>query len=381
MKIVFLMPGYVWAPSGGYRVVCEYANRLVSRGHQVTVVHPRHLKLPVPPEKLSAYRRARQIVEGLRNLFAKPSTDWQPIDRRVKLLFVPNLDSRHIPDGDAIFATAWGTVQSVLECPQTKGEKFYLIQHYETWQGPKDLVDATWRSPLHKVVISKWLFDLGKELGSEDITYIPNAVNHELYQLTQPIESRPRRVAMMFSTVQFKGSVDGIEALRIARERYPDLQAVFFGLNLLRPPIIPEWIEYHRNPPQNLIVNEIYNKSCIFLAPSLTEGSPLPPAEAACCGCALVATDIGGFREYIQNGVTGLLSPPKDPKALAENLCLLLGNDELRVRLAKAGNSFMELFDWERSADLLENFLIRVVQGKRSVQQGFAASSPLSMDR
>ena len=141
---------------------------------------------------------------------------------------------------------------------------------------------------------------------------------------------------------------------------------------------MPEWIEYHRNPPQDFIINDIYNKSCILLAPSWTEGFSLPPAEAACCGCALVATDIGGFREYIQNGVTGLLSPPKDPKALAENLCLLLGSEDLRVRLAKACNSFIVQFSWERSAALLEDFIADVLQRKKLAQDGIPPSVHLS---
>jgi len=80
--------------------------------------------------------------------------------------------------------------------------------------------------------------------------------------------------------------------------------------------------------------------------------------EAAACGCAIVATDIGGIRDYIQNGITGLLSPPKAPEALAKNLCLLLGNDELRIRLALAANASIRRFNWEQSTDQLEKFMM-----------------------
>jgi glycosyltransferase involved in cell wall biosynthesis len=83
-----------------------------------------------------------------------------------------------------------------------------------------------------------------------------------------------------------------------------------------------------------------------------------------------VATNIGGFREYIEDGVTGLLSPPKEPKALAENICRLLGNEPLRVRLAKACNSYIAGLSWERSTDLLENFLNNVTQPRTVDLQG-----------
>jgi glycosyltransferase involved in cell wall biosynthesis len=115
---------------------------------------------------------------------------------------------------------------------------------------------------------------------------------------------------------------------------------------------------YEQDPPQDHIVEQLYNGSSIMLSPSLAEGFPLPPAEGAACGCAVVATDIGGHREYLENGVTGLLSPPNNPEALARNLCLLLGNEELRIRLARSGNKFIRHFTWERSADLMEDFVI-----------------------
>jgi glycosyltransferase involved in cell wall biosynthesis len=76
----------------------------------------------------------------------------------------------------------------------------------------------------------------------------------------------------------------------------------------------------------------------------------------------MVATDSGGVRDFIIHGKTGLLSAPRDPKALAENLCMLLANDALRIRLAEEGRSVVVGFTWERSANLLESLLSRAVQ-------------------
>jgi L-malate glycosyltransferase len=365
MRISFLMPSYPWGPSGGCRVVYEYANRLASRGHDISVVHPRHLKY-LPPERLTPYLWARGKAISLWNLLSKPRIDWQPIDRRVRLLYIPTSDSRLIPDADAIFATSWHTVRSVLKCPPAKGEKCYLIQHYEVWQGSKELVDATWRSPLHKVVVAKWLADLGGELGCHDITYIPNAINHGIFRITRPIESRPRQAAMMFSPQKFKGCLHGISALEVAKRRFPDLRVILFSSSR-REPCVPKWVEYHRKPAQDFIVGSIFNRSSIFLCPSLSEGWGLPGAEAAACGCAVVSTDNGGVREYVQHGVTGLLSPPGNPEALAESLCFLLANEELRARLAGAGNAFVSRLSWERSADLMEDFLRRATRRPASV--------------
>jgi len=352
------MGSYPSGPSGGPRVVYEYANRLVRRGHEVAVVHPRRLKQPSCERLTLSQWTRRNVLRPLRRSLSRPVVDWIPIEKRVRMLFVPNLDMENIPDGDAIFATAWQTANSVLEFPPTKGRKFYLIQGYETWQGPKDLVDATWRAPLRKVVVSKWLLELGKEMGCGDATYVPNGIDHTLYRVTRALKERPLQVAMMVSSEPVKGSSDGLDALRITRERFPDLRVVLFGTGR-RQSWIPTWAEYYRNAEQDFIVKQIYNTSRILVSSSWSEGFAFPPAEAACCGCAVVATDSGGIREFIENGVTGLLSPVKDPGALAENLRLLIENDGLRIRLAEACSRVVARLSWEKSADLLADVIMR----------------------
>jgi len=99
-----------------------------------------------------------------------------------------------------------------------------------------------------------------------------------------------------------------------------------------------------------------------YLSPNWAEGWHLPPAEAMACGCAVVSTDIGGVRDYAEHEKTALLSPPGDPEALTKNLLRLLEDDNLRIQLAKAGHKRIQEFTWDRSTDLLEQFLIQHVK-------------------
>ncbi len=363
MKITFLMPHFPAKPSGGYRVVYEYSNRLVSRGHRVTIIHARQLSTAAPHAgHRSLWNRANHARGWLRDRLIAPKINWHKIDKRVDLRFVPLPTETDIPDGDIIFATAWQTVESVLGYSKSKGEKCYLIQHYETWMGQKEKIDATWRSDLHKVVVSKWLYSVGQDLGVNDVTHISNGIDLNHYRLIEPMERRQPRVAMMYSKVPFKGGADGLKALEIARAKHPNLKAILFGGSVFRRGI-PSWIEYRNNPPQDFIVNDIYNRSSIFLCPSVSEGFALPPGEAAACGCAVVSTDCGGIRDFIDDGATGLLSPPQDPEALGANLCRLLDDENLRVKLATAANRAIRSLDWEHSTDLMEAMFDRVVPG------------------
>jgi glycosyltransferase involved in cell wall biosynthesis len=361
MRITFLLPTFAPRPSGGFRVVYEYANRLVERGHEVTVVHPRRL----PYEQRWPYRGVvpwlRARAGRVRRALFTPRLTWFPIDPRVRLLFTPDTAEHRIPDADAIFATWWVTAELVAGYGPEKGSRCYLLQSHEVWGGPAERVEATWRAPLEKVVIARWLYEKGLELGvpARAMTHIPIGIDSSHFTLTRPLEERPPRVAMLGSTAAVKGLGEGLRALELARAEVPALEAVLFGIEP-RPPELPQWVEYVENPAPRVLVGEIYNGSCIYLCSSRLEGWHLPPAEAMACGCAVVSTDIGGVRDYAVHGETALLSAPEDPEALADNLIRLLLDDEERIRLARAGHERIQRFNWSESTDRLEAFLTGV---------------------
>lgn len=72
----------------------------------------------------------------------------------------------------------------------------------------------------------------------------------------------------------------------------------------------------------------------VFALPSVYEGSSLAVLEAMAAGIAIVSSAIGGTEELIEDGRSGLLVPPGDAPALAAALRRLLGDPELRERLA-----------------------------------------------
>lgn len=74
--------------------------------------------------------------------------------------------------------------------------------------------------------------------------------------------------------------------------------------------------------------------------------------EAMACSRPVVASNFGGFREVVEEGVTGFLVPPQDSTALAEKISLLLEDQELRRRFGEAGKKRVsEVFTWEMVAE------------------------------
>lgn len=79
----------------------------------------------------------------------------------------------------------------------------------------------------------------------------------------------------------------------------------------------------------------------VFVLPSLSEALSNSLMEAMACGCACIASSVGGNPELIQDGETGLLFEPGNPHGLAEKLSLLISNRELRFRLAEASQAII----------------------------------------
>jgi len=83
-------------------------------------------------------------------------------------------------------------------------------------------------------------------------------------------------------------------------------------------------------------VLEWWQRATVAVLSSHSEGMPVSLMEAAACGVPAVATAVGGVPELIENGVTGLVTPPGDASLLATALERLLQNRELATSLGTA---------------------------------------------
>lgn len=368
MRVTFILPWHPVAPSGGFRVVYEYANYLTQRGHDVSVLHARYCK-PYKDPPLTWPHGARELWRTAQHNFRalrRPRIPWQYIDARVRLLMAPDEPLSHrVPDGDVVFATAWQTASYVAEYPRNKGIPCYLIQGWEVWAGPEDAVRNSWFLPLNKVVVSRWLEEIGRSLGVQDLIHIPNAINQMIFRCTKPLGGRPPAIVSLYHSAKQKGVEDAIQVLRMIHERHPQVPATFFGV-APRGRDIPDWVAYVQNPsPVSLV--KLYNAHSIYLGASWNEGWALPPAEAMACGCAFVGTDSGGCRDYAIHDQTALLSPPRDPATLYRNLARVVDDAGLRRALQDNGHAYIETFSWERSGKALEQWMRRLSSENASV--------------
>jgi glycosyltransferase involved in cell wall biosynthesis len=281
---------------------------------------------------------------------------WFSVDSAVALRWVPTLSARFVPDADVVIATAWKTAEWVATYPDEKGRKFYFIQHYEDWDAPAARVDATWKLPMRKIVIARWLQKMAQDMGQSS-AYVPNAIDHEGFYLeVDPAERESYKLVMLYHTHPWKGVKDGLRAIEILKQAKPELQVTLFGVPE-RPRSLPLWIEYHSNPEQAEL-RQLYNEAALFLAPSLSEGWGLPALEAMACGAAVVATNNPGHLEFAVDGKNALLVKPGDAWGMANALTRAIDDEALRLSLSNAGVKSAAMFAWERSVSDFEDVLI-----------------------
>jgi len=112
-------------------------------------------------------------------------------------------------------------------------------------------------------------------------------------------------------------------------------------------------------------IAEVLSAADLVVLPSLSgEAFPRAVIEAMALGKPVVATDVGGTREAIDEGVTGYVVPPDDARALAERIERLLGDDAARAAMGEAARRRAEEhFSAEKNARATENLYRDMLNG------------------
>ena len=346
MKINVILPSFPLRAGGGHKIMYEYANRFAQSGHEVTVYHSMYV--PYTKYRMPLFLRIIRI----NILHPNSRPDWFPLNNTIRTKTISKIIDKTVEDGDVVFSTCFSTAYEVANLSRNKGKKVNLIQDFEVWISSEENIINSYKLALNHIVINDYLFKILEDTNKKKPILIYNAIDSKKFYIKIPMTDRfERSICMLYSKEERKGSKFGLEAIKICKEAYPDLKVNLFSV-FKKPKDIPDWIDYFQSPT-NLI--DIYNNSAIFFSPSNGEGWALPPAEALSCGCALACTDIGGHAAYAIHSETALLVQPKNAIDMADKLCRLLQDNEMRVSLAENGYKYIHKFSWEENLIKIEN--------------------------
>jgi glycosyltransferase involved in cell wall biosynthesis len=216
-------------------------------------------------------------------------------------------------------------------------------------------------------------------LPGEHIRVIYDGVDTDAFRSLGEVQKEPLRLLFVGNTEdRNKGFRYALEALRIVRESVP---ATLVAVQRPRSKNAPLWAEelgvadavtFLEGLSTPDLVGE-YNRAQIVVSPSLYEGFGLPAAEAMACGTPVVATTAGALPEVVDDGVTGLLVPPGDARALATAITSLLGDPDRCRAMGEAGvRRVRDHFTWQKTA-LETVVLYEELLGRRAALKAVAA--------
>ncbi|NYT62744.1 glycosyltransferase [Alcaligenaceae bacterium] len=147
-----------------------------------------------------------------------------------------------------------------------------------------------------------------------------------------------------------KGAAEFVEAARLTVGHASGLRWLLVGGPDQGNPASITQAEFARWQHEGIVqclgeradIAALYQQSHIAVLPSYREGLPKSLVEAAACGRAVVTTDVPGCRDAIEPGVSGLLVPVRDARALADAVLRLASDGQLRRQMGAAGRHLAE---------------------------------------
>jgi glycosyltransferase involved in cell wall biosynthesis len=114
-------------------------------------------------------------------------------------------------------------------------------------------------------------------------------------------------------------------------------------------------------------LSEFYAALDLFIMPSRSEGWGLTPLRAMANGLAVIASDVDGLRELVEDGQTGWLVPPDSPTALARAIETAMADSALRCEYGSKGRERAAQFSVQRTVEETEQFYARLLAESRAL--------------
>lgn len=206
------------------------------------------------------------------------------------------------------------------------------------------------------------------------VDVIPNGVDVDRF--SPPPVGRTRGKPVVLSVARFVPDKDQetlVEAFASIADRHPEAELWLVGDGPRCDPVrqraralLPE--NRVSLLPGRLDLLPLFHRSTLFVLSSLREGLPNVILEAMAAGLPVVATNVGGIPEVVENGRTGLLVPARDVRAMASALDGLLADEKLRITFGKAGRiSVEEHYHCRRAVEKHEDLFERLLDQRVGV--------------
>jgi glycosyltransferase involved in cell wall biosynthesis len=363
-------------------------NGLAQRGHEISAI------APITAESAEVlggapFRVTRYLVPHYENAPGRPSADeFRAVEGRgVAAHLTPLLESAR-PDlilaGRETFAWHVGDPARRYDLP------WVLISHGGVIWGlldgsyPPELVRALlaeMRRADRVVTVARHQGERLRALGIEKVATVPNAVDPQVFAPAARDPELMRELGVGAADVvvahisNLKDVKRPLETIRVAAQalrRDPRLLCVIVGDGPNRSSMVAEcerlgvrdrfrftgWVPYQEMP-------RYVNLADVVIMPSENEAMAFAYLETMACGRVLIASDVAGAREIVEDGVNGILFDTNDLSALVEAVLRAAADPPLRAAIGERARAFVTTRPLARAIDEFEALFATVIRERR----------------
>jgi phosphatidylinositol alpha-mannosyltransferase len=366
MKIALVSP-YDWAVPGGVNNhVRPLAAHFIRAGHEVRIIAPSSRRwshscdyLTVIGEHVIGLPASGSVANvclsfnlgpRVKSLLAREGFDMVHVHEP----FQPLLPFQFLRYADT-------TLVTTFHATREGGSRLYAYARF--------LIKPWWDRIDGRIAVSRAALKMIGRYFADRYCIIPNGIDYphfasEVPPIPKYIDSK-RNILFVGRQEKRKGLPYLLEAYaRLKRER-PDIRLIVVGPDGGIRPACERYVRRHQLedvvftgfvPYEEL--PRYYKTADVYCAPSTGhESFGIVLLEAMAAGTPIIASDIGGFADVLEDGVEGLLVPPRDAQALASAMDRLLSDAALREQMGRAGTVRAEPYGWEHvSARVLEYY-------------------------
>ncbi|MBI4337668.1 MAG: glycosyltransferase family 4 protein [Chloroflexi bacterium] len=382
MKIALVSPYDFTYPGGVTSHIVPLAQQFQRAGHHVSILAPSSRPVALSAG-MSFVRLGQPVLVPTGGSVARISLSVWLLPKVKQLLEETRFDVVHLHEPFTPFVPI-----CVLHYSNALN-----VATFHAYHGRSKLYPFTkqvlhrWASRLHgRIAVSQPAAEFVGRYFPGDYRVIPNGIDVDRFSdralpLPQFMDGR--------LNLLFVGRMEKRKGLRYLLGAYSRLKWDFPNLRLIVVgPGTPDKESYRILGSRGLqdvvflggVPNEelprYYRSAHIFCAPATgKESFGIVLLEAMASGCPIVASNIEGYSAVVDDGVQGLLVPPKSEEALAAALRLLIESAPLRYRFGLAGQQKAQLYRWERVALRVLDYYdeLRAERGQRELSVALRA--------